>query len=390
VLLSTSYCLWLSTADISGIIVAYPLTGLIRCLFIFSMANMSETLPVVDLAPWFDGDARQRAELCREVGLLCHRIGFFYVTNHGIPTSISDAYLRALRAFFALPLTVREAIDKHQSAQFRGWEKPGSELTNNQVDYREQLDIGVEAAAIAEPDPHYMALIGPNQWPPEVELAGFRATVNDYFARLSELSRQLLRIMSLALGLDETHIERVFGAMPSPYLKLIRYPRTCVGGQGVGTHKDSGFLTLLLQDEHAGLEAQANDDSWYRVDPLPGSLVVNTGELLQLVTHNYFIATPHRVINQSDQIRYSSAFFYSPDLNTALDPLPIDRRFSEQARHSERHRGEGLMASRAEMAAGMGGMQSQLRPRVFGDRYWQRWVRSYPDIAAKFYPGLVE
>ena len=349
-------------------------------------ANTSESLPVVDLTHWFDGDEQQRAELCREVGQLCHRIGFFYVINHGIPAPVSDSYLRAVKDFFALPLSVREAIDKHDSAQFRGWEKLGSELTNNQMDYREQLDIGVEAEPIAEPDPYYMALIGPNQWPLETELPGFKPTVNDYFERLSELSRQLLRIMSRALGLDETHIEEVFGANPSPYLKLIRYPRTSEGGQGVGVHKDSGFLTLLLQDEHAGLEAQANDDSWYRVDPLPGSLVVNTGELLQLVTHNYFIATPHRVVNQADQMRYSSAFFYSPDLNTALDPLPIDARLIEQARCSERHCGEGLMASRAEMAAGTGGMQSQLRPRVFGEKYWQRWVRSYPDIAAKYYP----
>jgi len=351
---------------------------------------MSETPPIVDLKPWFHGNAQQRAELCREVGQLCHRVGFFYVTNHGIPARVSETYLCALKAFFALPLSTRVAIDKHHSAQFRGWEKLGSELTNNQVDYREQLDIGVEAEALVEPDPYYMALIGPNQWPPDAELPGFRATVNDYFERLAELSRQLLRVMSRALGLDEGHIEQVFGANPSPYLKLIRYPRTSEGGQGVGVHKDSGFLTLLLQDEHAGLEAQANDDSWYRVDPLPGSLVVNTGELLQLVTQNYFIATPHRVINQADQIRYSSAFFYSPDLNTPLHPLPIDARFSAQARRSERHRSEGLMASRAEMAAGTGGMQSQLRPRVFGDKYWQRWVRSYPDIAARFYPELIE
>jgi isopenicillin N synthase-like dioxygenase len=310
---------------------------------------MPATPPVVDLQPWFHGNSQQRAELCREVGALCHRIGFFYITNHGIPHQVSETYLQALKAFFALPLAAREAIDKHGSAQFRGWEKLGSELTNNLVDYREQLDIGVEAEALAEPDPYYMALIGPNQWPRETELPGFRATVNDYFARLSELARQLLGIMSCSLGLDENHIQQVFGENPSPYLKLIRYPRTRAGGQGVGVHKDS-----------------------------------------QLVTHNYFIATPHRVINQADQLRYSSAFFYSPDLNTALDPLPIDVRFIEQARRSERHRGEGLMASRAEMAAGMGGMKSLLRPRVFGDKYWQRWVRSYPDIAAKFYPGLDE
>jgi isopenicillin N synthase-like dioxygenase len=351
---------------------------------------MSLAPPRVDLKPWFHGDAAQRARLCHEVGELCHRVGFFYVVNHGIAASVSAAYLRALKAFFALPLEAREALDKHHSAQFRGWEKLGSELTNNQVDYREQLDVGVERDAIVNPEPYYMALVGPNQWPVETLLPGFKATVNDYFERLSALSRELLRIMSLSLGLDEYHIERVFGANPSPYLKLIRYPRTRAGDQGVGTHKDSGFLTLLLQDEQAGLEAQANDDTWYRVDPLPGSLVVNTGELLQLVTQNYFIATPHRVINREESLRYSSAFFYSPDLNTPLAPLPIDPTCIEKARHSERHRGEGMMASRAEMAAGTGGMKSRVRPGVFGERYWQRWVRSYPDIARKFYPERMQ
>jgi isopenicillin N synthase-like dioxygenase len=351
---------------------------------------MSEMPPLVDLAPWFGGDARERAELCRRVGQLCHQVGFFYVVNHGIPASVSADYLAAIKSFFALPQAVKRSIDKHGSAQFRGWEELGSELTNNQVDYREQIDIGVERDAFIDPDPYYMALIGPNQWPPEAQIPGFRACVDDYFARLSEVARQILRVMSLALGLEETHIERVFGANPSPYLKLIRYPQTRAGGRGVGTHKDSGFLTLLLQDDNPGLEAQANDNTWYRVDPLPGSLVVNTGELLQLVTHNYFIATPHRVINSEARERYSSAFFYSPDLTTVLDPLPIASGLIEQAACSERHRGEGLMASRAEMAAGTAGMASQRRPTIFGERYWQRWVRSYPDIAASYYPERME
>jgi len=351
---------------------------------------MSEMPPVVDLGPWFDGDAPARAELCRQVGQLCHEVGFFYVVNHGIPLSVSAAYLDFMKSFFALPLAAKAAIDKHASAQFRGWEKLGSELTNNEVDYREQIDIGVEREALVDPEPYYMALVGPNQWPQEAAIPGFRGCVDDYFARLSGVARQLLRVMSLARGLEETHIESVFGANPSPYLKLIRYPRTHAGGHGVGTHKDSGFLTLLLQDENPGLEAQANDNTWYRVDPLPGSLVVNTGELLQLVTRNYFIATPHRVINSGVRERYSSAFFYSPDLNTPLEPLPVDAGLIELVERSERHRGEGLMASRAEMAAGTTGMASQLRPTVFGEKYWQRWVRSYPDIAARYYPRHME
>jgi len=351
---------------------------------------MSSQIPVIDLKQWIDGDDRARHELCAQVKQVCHETGFFYLVNHGIAARVSADYLAMARAFFALPLAVRQSIDKHNSAQFRGWEQPGSELTNNEVDYREQIDIGVERAAIDDPDPYYMALVGPNQWPPRTALPGFRETVSDYFTRLTAVARQLLHIMSLALGLEETHIERVFGDDPSPYLKLIRYPRTRDGGQGVGVHKDSGFLTLLLQDDNGGLEAQANDGTWYRVDPMPGSLVVNTGELLQLVTHNYFIATPHRVINQADSERYSSAFFYSPDLNTLLEPLPLDAALIKQVQRSARHRSEGLMASRGEMAVGTGGMQSRVRPAIFGEKYWQRWVRSYPDIARKFYPGLVD
>jgi isopenicillin N synthase-like dioxygenase len=351
---------------------------------------MSEMPPLVDLGPWFGGAARERAELCRQVGRLCHEVGFFYVVNHGIPESVSADYLHVIKSFFALPREVKQTIDKNGSPQFRGWEELGSELTNNQVDYREQIDIGVERDMLPDPDPYYMALVGPNQWPPEALIPGFRACIDDYFTRLAAVERQILRVMSLALGLEERHIERVFGANPSPYLKLIRYPRTRAGGHGVGTHKDSGFLTLLLQDEIPGLEAQANDNTWYQVDPLPGSLVVNTGELLQLVTHNYFIATPHRVINNSALQRYSSAFFYSPDLNTVLDPLPIASSMIDQAARSERHRGEGLMASRAEMAAGTAGMASRDRPTVFGERYWQRWVRSYPEIAARYYPERMD
>jgi isopenicillin N synthase-like dioxygenase len=196
--------------------------------------------------------------------------------------------------------------------------------------------------------------------------------------------------MSRSLGLDPSYIEQAFGRNPSPYLKLIRYPGSADGEQGVGVHKDSGFLTLLLQDHNSGLEAQGNDNIWYPVDPVPGSLVVNTGELLQLVTHNYFIATPHRVINRNAAERFSSAFFYSPDLGTALDPLPIDARYIELANNSERHRNEGLMASRTEMASGTQGMGSQLKPAVFGEKYWQRWVRSYPEIARKFYPQHID
>ena len=347
------------------------------------------SIPVIDLAPWFGDDEVARDALCREVNETCHLVGFFYIRNHGIPQQDCDDYLAMARQFFALPDPLKRSIDKSHSPHFRGWEALGSELTNNQVDYREQIDIGIDRPVVSDPDPWFLALEGPNQWPPDSALPGFRETVSGFMQQLSAVSRILLRIMSLSLGLDQRHIEKVFGENPSPYAKLIRYPGAD-GQQGVGVHKDSGFLTLLLQDDNPGLMAQANDDTWYAVDPLPGTLVVNTGELLQLVTHNYFIATPHKVEHQGSAERYSGAFFYSPDLRTRLDPLPIDRAFIERAQRSPRHNSEGLMASRAEMLQGIGGMGSRQRPLVFGEKYWERWVRSYPAIARHHYPHLVD
>ena len=351
---------------------------------------MSVSIPVIDLEPWFGGNSRSRARLSERVGEVGHQVGFFYLVNHGIPQAVTERYFAVMKAFFALPLETRQAIDKCNSPQFCGWERLGSELTNNEVDYREQIDIGVEREALRDPDPWYLALIGPNQWPSADALPEFRSAVEDYFARLTGVAREVLRIFSLALGLEERHIEAVFGDDPAPYLKLIRYPPTLPGGSGVGVHKDSGFLTLLLQDDCGGLEALGNDDRWYPVDPLHGSLVVNTGELLQVMSGNYLIATPHRVVNRGAGERYSSAFFYSPDLRTRLDPLPIAPELVARVEASPRHRGEGLMASRAELVAGTGGMASRARPAVFGEKYWQRWVRSYPEIARRFYPGRAD
>ena len=114
---------------------------------------MSSPVPIIDLQVWFDGKPAERDALCTRLRQVCHEIGFFYVINHGIAESVSAAYLDASRAFFALPLERRQAIDKRYSPHFRGWEQLGSELTNNEIDYREQLDIGVEAAAIDHPDP---------------------------------------------------------------------------------------------------------------------------------------------------------------------------------------------------------------------------------------------
>lgn len=339
-------------------------------------------IPIVDMSR--QDPSLNVAQSIRDV---CHNVGFFYVTNHGVDDSLCTSYLDATKRFFALAEKEKQRIHKKHSPHFRGWEQLGSELTNNEIDYREQLDIGAEREALSNPDPHYMRLVGPNQWPHDDVLPGFRDTITDYMKQMEKLARKILGLLSNSLGLDAGHIEHVFGQDPMPYCKLICYPITPGDKSGVGAHKDAGFLSLLLQDEIGGLQAQNSIGEWIDVAPIPGTFAINLGEMLQIMTQNYYVATPHRVVNRNaGRKRYSMAYFYNPDLNTRLELLPIADEWLEATQASAHHASAGLMASADQMNAGIQGMEGTNEHTIYGYKYWERWVRSYPDIARKHYP----
>jgi hypothetical protein len=97
----------------------------------------------------------------------------------------------------------------------------------------------------------------------------------------------------------------------------------CPDGQasrsGVGAHSDSGMLTLLIQDDTGGLEAQlADGGAWIAVPPKEGMIVVNLGEMLQVATKGYFLATVHRVVNTPGKERLSFPFFYNATLSSPM------------------------------------------------------------------------
>jgi isopenicillin N synthase-like dioxygenase len=202
---------------------------------------------------------------------------------------------------------------------------------------------------------------------------------------MGRVADQLMAAMSLGLGLDEGHLHHLFGERPLSFVKLISYPPTPPGEAGVNAHHDAGFLTLLVQRDVAGLQAQNPEGAWIDVPPRPGAFVVNLGEMLQAMTGNYFVATTHRVI--ADRARLSSGYFHGPDLRTSLDPLPLDARFARAVSASPRHAAAGFMAKREELISGQGGIASTSAP-VYGQQLWNYLLRSYPDNVRAHYPDL--
>ncbi|MET0294069.1 MAG: 2OG-Fe(II) oxygenase family protein, partial [Phenylobacterium sp.] len=84
-------------------------------------------------------------------------------------------------------------------------------------------------------------------------------------------------------------------------------------------HEDINVITLLLGAEEAGLEVLGRDGRWLPINPAPGSLVVNIGDMLQRLTNHRLPSTTHRVVNPAPErrghARYSTPFFlhFNPD-----------------------------------------------------------------------------
>jgi len=345
-----------------------------------------EEIPIISLDRRH-GSERDRADLGRRLTDACHRIGFFVVTDHGIDAGLIESVFELMETFFSLDDDIKQLIDKRQSPYFRGWEPVGSEYTNNRVDLREQIDIWTEWPSAPEGAlPRYMRLLGPNQWLPSDILPEQRTLTLKWMHELGGLADDLLELLALGLGLADTHFRSLFGVRPMSLTKMIHYPPTPPDQAGVNAHHDTGFLTVLAPGPVAGLQVQNPEGEWIDVPTVPGAFVVNLGEMLQAMTGNYFVATPHRVIAHEE--RLSTGYFHGPSLDARLEPLPLPPEFAETVSRSARHASAGFMASAEETDAGVGDMGSSRRAQTYGDQLWNYFRRSYPDRVAEHHPDV--
>lgn len=328
-------------------------------------AQATASLPVVDLT--HIGEPGFRDHLLRSA----HEVGFFYLTGTGIAQSTFDDLFTLAEEFFALPDAAKKKVENLASPHYRGWARHGGEYTNGEVDWREQIDIGIDREPIPDADIRndYEVLIGPNLWPEE--LPRFREAIVDYRARLHDVARTLLHEWLAALGQDPGALDAAF-ADPDTLIKVIRYPGRAEeeGRQGVGEHKDSGILTLLLlAPGSTGLQVKT-DTGWIDVPPREASLVVNIGEMLELVTDGYLKATIHRVLSpQPGTTRLSIPLFFNPNYSATLERLP-------------------LPAELAAEATGYRSTADDVLHSTYGKNTLKFRVRSHPDVTAKHHPHL--
>ena len=332
----------------------------------------STALPVIDISRFraLDGD---RDALLAELRSAAHEVGFFYVTGHGVSGALREEVLSAARRFFALPEERRLEIENLNSPQFRGYTRTGTEYTGGSADWREQIDIGPERAALGTgpDDPDYLRLIGPNQWPSA--LPELRDIVLRWQAEALRVSREVLRALAAALGQDEGYFDQWFDDEAAVHVKIVHYPPRVAedADQGVGAHKDYGYLALLQQDEVGGLQVQREDGEWIDAVPVPGAFVFNIGEMLEIATQGYLKATHHRVVSPQPGVhRYSIPFFLGPRLDAVVKPLQLPPELAALSRGVTDDPDNPLLAA-------------------FGENAVVGWLRSHPRVAERWWSDVL-
>ncbi|HJS88719.1 MAG TPA: 2OG-Fe(II) oxygenase family protein [Steroidobacteraceae bacterium] len=302
----------------------------------------TDAIPLVDVAPLFDKQpaAWRRADqalfsAARDVGFACIR---------GLPAEAligRDARARLL-AIFALDEADKRRLYRRKFAPenrnvYRGW----FPLQPGNLTAKEGIDIGgdlVHGPLITVPGD---SLREPSVWPDEARLPGWRQAAAAYYRAMEQVGEKLMQSLARSLGLPAEYFDESFRCGLST-LRLIRYPprdavelatvqdpALWVRSQGalrylVGApHTDSGFVTLLAQDEVPGLQARSRAGDWIDVPPLEETLVVNFGQVLEQWSAGRIRATEHRVLGSCRE-RFSIPFFYEARADAIIAPLPQD------------------------------------------------------------------
>ncbi|KAF9966504.1 hypothetical protein BGZ70_002117 [Mortierella alpina] len=361
-----------------------------------SITDLAHSLPDhhhLDYALWDPTDEnsdRSRA-FVRALRRAMVGIGHFYLQNTPLDSGDTRKVNQRAKVFslcerlFDLPLHDRLSIDINESRHFRGYCKFGVEETLSLQDHRDMVDYGPEMSPLpfsermfkAHP---YLNFFGPNQFLDEDVLPGHQAIVMDWYETANEICRQLTRAMELALGVEKGRLSQYLdGIQPV----MDDFERIEGSEQGVGVHKDGGWLTLLATSSVGGLEVQGFDGNWISVPPVEGSTIVNFGRQIEALTNGLVQAATHRVVipATATQTRYSVVWFGYPALNLVVKPLDVPGGFSDEILELWREavaqrQGKPIVSDAPPFIAGPDDR--------FGWLMWRRRVLSHPEIAERF------
>ncbi|KAJ0764464.1 putative flavonol synthase [Helianthus annuus] len=276
----------------------------------FNTQSHSQNIPIIDLYELTNGSATAQKAVMDQISIACREWGFFQVLNHGISDELVDGAREVWKEFFHQPMEVKQDYANTPNT----YEGYGSRL-------------GIQKGAILDWNDYFFLYYLPsklkdhNKWPSQPPF--LRDVVEEYSKEIVRLGKDLLRIFSINLGLQEDYLQGAFGGDDiGACLRVNFYPK-CPQPDltlGLSSHSDPGGMTFLLPDENvSGLQVRKGDE-WITVKPARHAIIVNIGDQIQVLTNGNYKSVEHRVIVNPDKERVSLAYFFNPKSDVLIKP----------------------------------------------------------------------
>ncbi len=273
-------------------------------------------------------------ELAGEMIQAWRRDGIFQVAVEG-NNSIEKAFA-ASRRFFKLPFETKSRCVSDLT--YSGYIASGEEQTAGEADYSEIFTVCPDIAAYDRRVQERWPCHGPAPWPD----AEYQNTMTKYMREVGSLGDKLLQLISLGLGL-ETDCLGELARDGWHHMRVLRFPAISQHAtRGIGSHTDYGMLVIAAQDDVGGLfirppvegeirnrnwlasESAAgiyeDEEPWTFVKPVANVWTVFPGDILQFMTDDYLLSTPHKV-RLNTRERFALAYFHEPNFNACVRPL---------------------------------------------------------------------
>ncbi|CAN0904340.1 1-aminocyclopropane-1-carboxylate oxidase homolog 1 [Linum grandiflorum] len=234
----------------------------------FSPRDPDFIFPTIDLDGVFQ-DPEKRNHIVHKVKEASSNWGFFQVVNHGIPLSVLDEMKAGIRRFHEQDVEVKKQFYTR-------------DVVSKKIIYNSNFDL--YTGAFTNWRDSVLFNIAPDPPSPHEYPACCREILLEYSKGVAKLGDLLFQLLSEALGLASHRLKELecakglnlichyYPACPQPELTM-----------GACKHADNDFITVLLQDHSGGLQV-FHKDQWVDIPPMPGALVVNLGDLLQVIS----------------------------------------------------------------------------------------------------------
>ncbi|KAK6123040.1 hypothetical protein DH2020_043222 [Rehmannia glutinosa] len=280
-----------------------------------------DSIPTIDLSPFFtNSDENGQKKAIEIIKKACSEYGFFQIVNHGIPLDLMSQAIQLSKTFFAFPyeekLKYSPGSDAPLPAGYR--KQPDNSPDKNEYLLMFQPQSGFNVLPTNPPD--------------------FRAAMEEMFTYFSLTGVLIETILNDCLGLPtnflkEYNQDRSWDLMSAKHY----FPATETENIGISRHEDGNVITFIYQDDVGGLEV-LRDGQWIPVVPsqAQGTLVVNVGDVIQVLTNKKFKSATHRVTRPKRKSRYSFSYFYNLQVDKWVEPLP---HFTTQIGEPPKYRG---------------------------------------------------